>query len=726
MSRSRAALAAALMLSARASGSWAQAPDQTASAFPARVEVVTVDAVVVDGKGRAVPGFDRSDFVVLEDGVPQTVTTFQAVELPALPPPETAAAPRARIATNVGPEAQETRTFVIVFDDIHLSAEQALRAKAAIGEFLRTGVRDGDRISLVASTGSVWWSATMPEGRDALQGILKRLDGRFVPDSSPDRMTDYEAMRIMVYDDPEVSYQVARRFDAYGNMGKERDGDREYADTRARGGAAGMVNPYVRNRAQDVYRQTVERRRISMGFMTRALNSLAGVKGRKAMILVSQGFIYEQGFKEMKALVEASTRVNVPIHFIDTRGLKALPEFMTVTYAQPFDVQDTVAVLADISREAEGSENAALDTGGIVVKNTNDLVSGIKRVSAESQAFYLLGYSPTNGARDGRFRKIEVRLAADKSKGLRVRARRGYYAPEEGATVSAAALKHDPEIIRALDSPFERRELPLRATALSFDESSTLNRLTVILAAEIDVRAVKLAEAEGRFKGELAFLIEAQHRETGEYYRTDEKIEMSLLPRTLESLRSSGYVVSREFTLAPGGYQAKVVVRDLATGRLGSVIHEFEVPAATAFRLSTPLLSSSLEQQAPGSVGPPRPVLQVRHQVEPGGTLWVQYSVLGAAKDPATLLPRVSAGYEIRRADGSVFKSSPPTRINSTSLGSLLRLSGINLAGATAGEYDLVLRVKDEIAGRELEAREPFTVAEGNALGRGATSSSVP
>ena len=57
----------------------AQAPEQTAPAFPARVELVTVDAVVVDGKGRAVPGFEKSDFVVLEDGAAQTVTTFQAV-----------------------------------------------------------------------------------------------------------------------------------------------------------------------------------------------------------------------------------------------------------------------------------------------------------------------------------------------------------------------------------------------------------------------------------------------------------------------------------------------------------------------------------------------------------------------------------------------------------------------------------------------------------------------
>jgi VWFA-related protein len=713
MLRPRVAWAALLVLTAWPVASSPQDRDQTTPAFPSRVEVVTVDVVVVDAKGRAVPGFTRSDFVVLEDGTPQAATSFQAVELPPLPPPSAPAALGPRVSTNTGPEAAQTRTFVIVFDDVHLSAEQALRAKAVIGEFLRTGVRSGDRVTLIATMGSAWWSARMPEGREGLVTILKRLDGRYVPDSSPDRMTDYEAMRIMAYDDPDVAYQVKRRFDAYGSMGKERQGDRQYADTLRTDSHVGIVDPYVRNRAQDVYRQVVERRRIAMGVMTRALRALADVKGRKAMILVSQGFIYEQSFKEMKALVEASTRVNVPIHFIDTRGLKALPEFMTVQYSQPFDVQDTVAVLADISREAEGAENVALDTGGLVVKNTNDLESGIRRVSAESQAFYLLGYTPTNSARDGRFRRIEVRLAPGKGKGLKIRARRGYYAPEEGATVAAAAVKSDPEIIKALDSPFERREVPLRVSAFSFDAATMLNRVNVIVATEIDLREVKLVEEEGRFKGAVAFLIEAQHRETGEYYRTDEKIEMAVLPQTLERLRPTGYTVPREFSLAPGGYQVKVVVRDLATGRLGSVTHDFEVPSPSGFRISTPLLSDTLEPQNPGASGPSRPVLQVSRRVPAGGTLWVQYSVFGAEKDESSQLPRVSAGYEIRRADGSVFKVSPATRINPTSLGSLLRLNGINLAGAAPGPYELVIRLRDEIARRDVEVREPFEVTTG-------------
>src|SRR5436309_2299940 len=179
-----------------------------APAFPSQVELVTVDAVVVDAKGRAVPGLTAADFTVIENGVPQAITRFEAVQLPAGPAPPL---PRnAPFSTNQSPEARQGRTFVLVFDDIHLSVAQAQRAKAAVGEFLRSGVRAGDRVALIATGGTAWWSARLPEGRDALMAILKRLDGRYVPDPSPDRITDWEALRIIAYDDPDVGYAVQR------------------------------------------------------------------------------------------------------------------------------------------------------------------------------------------------------------------------------------------------------------------------------------------------------------------------------------------------------------------------------------------------------------------------------------------------------------------------------------------------------------------------------------
>jgi VWFA-related protein len=688
-------------------------PEEETPAFQSEVELVTVDVVVVDKNGRAVPGFTKADFSIEEEGDPQAIIRFEAVELPSLPPldEEAEATPLPPVSSNRGEETRQYRTFVIIFDDINLSPAQALRAKAAIGEFLRTGTRDGDLVVLVASAGSAWWTARIPEGTDELVDVLKRLDGRYVYETSPDRVTPYEAMRIIEYDDPDTAYVVTRRFDTYAAVNREREDSHLYADSLKTTALVGLIDPYVRSRAADVHRQSIQRRRVTMRTMARAIEALQGVRGRKAMILVSQGFIFQQGFKPMRELVEASLRVNVPIHFIDTRGLVALPEFMTATYASGFDTQDTMAVLADITRDAEGSEAVALDTGGIVVRNTNDLTSGIKRVSDESQAFYLLGYYPTHTERNGKFREIDVKLNGDRGKGLKVRARRGYYAPLEGETRRVRSEDSDPAILHALDSPYDIRDVPLRVTTLSFDETLT-QQLSVLLAAEIDVKDLELTESEGRIRGDVAFLVETQHLQSGEYYNIDEKIEMAMLPETYERLKKTGYVVSRELTLPPGDYQAKVVVKDLASGKIGTVIHDFDVPEPTGLRLSTPLLSNALEDQAPGSTEPPRPVLRVRRQFEPGSILYVQYSVMGAEKDDQSFLPRVMAGYEIRRADGSVFKRADPTLINPTSIGSLLRLHGINLLGAEPGDYDLVLHVKDSLAGKDLEVHEAFSIGD--------------
>ena len=177
-----------------------------------------------------------------------------------------------------------------------------------------------------------------------------------------------------------------------------------------------------------------------------------------------------------------------------------------------------------------------------------------------------------------------------------MRARRGYYAPLEGQAAQARREAR-PVIGHALDSPFEIADVPLRVSSFVFDEVA-LDQLSVQLAVEIDVRGLAFKEEADRSTDALAFLIEAQHRETGEYYRYDQKIELALLPETRRKLERTGYPVAREFTLPPGAYQAKVVVRDLNSGQVGSVVHEFEVPKAGTLRVSTPVLSDTLEQGA--------------------------------------------------------------------------------------------------------------------------------
>lgn len=99
-----------------------------------------------------------------------------------------------------------------------------------------------------------------------------------------------------------------------------------------------------------------------------------------------------------------------------------------------------------------------------------------------------------------------------------------------------------------------------------------------------------------------------------------------------------------------------------------------------------------------------------RREFPSGATLWGDFQVFGAAKDKQTGMPRVAAGYLIRGGDGVVQTRVESTTIKPTSLGKLSRLVGTSLEGFAPGDYEFVLNIKDEIAGKTLEVREAFSV----------------
>src|SRR3989441_5702318 len=334
----------------------------------------------------------------------------------------------------------------------------AQRAKAAVADFLKTGTREGDRVTLVATGGSAWWSTRMEAGRDELIELVKRLDGRYIPDTSPERMSDYEAMRIHIFRDPQVSARVSRRYETYGATAALQRQSQQNSDIQT------GEDPYVSGRAAEVYFQATSRNRITLEVLERTLNALAPAKGRKSLILVSEGFIYDPNMDEFKKVVQASRRSNAALYFLDTRGLEGMPEALTAEFGPMIDERDIGAAFSETIEAAEGSESLASDSGGFAVRNTNDLSKGIRRIADESQAYYLLGYSPTNVKRDGRFRKIQVKVPA--GKGYQVRARKGYYAPLEGKNaLQRKPGATDPDIQSALDSPFDVAEIPIRMTA---------------------------------------------------------------------------------------------------------------------------------------------------------------------------------------------------------------------------------------------------------------------
>jgi VWFA-related protein len=673
---------------------------QETPTFKREVEVVTVDVVVVNKAGNPITGLTREDFTILDEGVPQTIVNFDVVTVPDEPVPAAPRVPeRPRVATNTAPRLPG-RTFVVVFDNINMSPLNTQRAKGAVVAFLEKGLRDGDRVMIAATAGGAWWTATMPEGREDVVTILKGLEGRRHVTSAYDRMADFEAMRIYQYSDHTMARRVQNRFERYNVMPTVKDARQVEAEEIA---IRGRVDPFVDNKAAETYLAARTRSRSTFGAIERVMRPLADTRDRKAVLLVSEGFVYDPTENGHRRIVEAARRANAALYFIDTRGLADLPGFYGAQFGERIDEKDVLSAIADTTQDAEGAATLARDTGGFVVAQTNDLEAGIVRIARESRTFYLLGYSPGNVPRDGRFRKIEVRVPR---KDAVVRARRGYFAPSDVPDTEAEKVRErmDPEMQYGLDSPAPLDAIPLRMTTYVL-EGTSLGRARVLVAADADISKVEFKDSEGRLLGTLDTLAVAARRENSEVFRSDQKVDLERKPGPMAS--PSWYTIVRELELPSGSYQAKLVVRDPASRRLGTVSLGFDVPPLDRLRVSTPILTDAV-QVAPG--GTPNAVLLARRVFSTSKPLFCRFDVHGGANDPATRLPRVVAGHVLRRADGAVVGRGEPTEIEPTSIGGVSRLLRIPLAGLDPGDYELVLDVRDEQSGSRTEAHEPFTL----------------
>jgi len=140
-----------------------------------------------------------------------------------------------------------------------------------------------------------------------------------------------------------------------------------------------------------------------------AREKLGAEVGRKAIILISDGEDFGSDVKEEEAL-EAAQRSDTMIYAI---GI-ADPRLYEMAFGRPYRGDE---VLKKLARETGGR--------AIFPRKMADLPDAFDQIAAELRSQYSLGYTPTNAAHDGRYRKLEVKLKRD---GLRVQARRGYYA----------------------------------------------------------------------------------------------------------------------------------------------------------------------------------------------------------------------------------------------------------------------------------------------------------
>jgi VWFA-related protein len=718
----RAALALATLA---ATASHAQEP-RTVPAFPARADAITADVVVLDKAGRPVRGLTKEDFALLEDGKPQAIVAFEAREL-APPGPESlrvVGANDERVAENKGSSQRRGRTFAFLIDDLGTQVLPMEDVKKAIAGWLNDKADPRDEVTLATTSGDAWWSDTVGGGRADLLAVLGRVRGRKPAQSVRETMSDWEAYRIAVYEDA-TGAAAASEGPASGGSGPPgspgsgvvpggagnpnllgRTLDRVVSRWSSRGVLASPQ--YVRARAMELYDALTRRIQSVLSAVERLSRGLAGARGRKSILIFSEGFLNDTQ-QSFDRAVDASQRGNTAVYFIDGKGLAGQSFYGADQMSAPVPTDVGVISMEQAFLETAGTESLAENTGGASIRNTNDLLGGLQRVADESSVYYLLGYQPEKSP-DGKWHKLAVKVDRP---GLTVRARRGYQATPPSALEPGPASKAS-QTDKKGRSKEPKRPLDPAVMASGADDTIALRvapyvleadktgLARVLVALEVGTSTIPAGAGE-RHQATLDLTIVGLSRDQPRLFPVSERMKLDL-----EGTAVGGWLtLSREIRLPAGVAQVRVVVRDVATGRAGTVTQRLVVPALDQPYLATPILTDRIETPRGGS---PRLVPLAPRRFRPAGRLYCVYEVFGMTDREGRATTQVAGGYTLQAEGGRVVSATPPTPIAVDLGGRIVRLLALPLAGLEKGNYELTLEVVDKASGRSLVTHEAFAL----------------
>jgi VWFA-related protein len=540
--------------------------------FRSEINYVEVDARVLDGQGAFVPGLAAADFQVLEDGKPQKVDAFSFINIPVerQARPLFAKAPIERdVADNI--TGYDGRVYVIVLDDQHTHPLRSQRLKVAARQFVTRYMGANDTAAIVYTSGRADVAQEFTNSQRRLLAAVDKFMGRKLRSSTLERLDEEQRTR-----------------------GLRQQGER-------------IDDPFDQERAMMA--------RTTLDSLRNLSNYLAGISGRrKAIIYFSEGVDYDifdvfntsggasAVLQASRDAVAAATRANVSIYGIDPRGLGAGGDDLIEVQDTPQDMSLNLGLTTfgnEVQRSQDSLRVLSTETGGFAVVNRNDMATAFERVVADNSAYYLLGYYSSNERRDGRFRKIEVKVARP---GLTVRSRKGYVAARGRNEVKDDG-RTAPELRAALTSPLPTSALPLAIAAAVFKGGA--GKGAVVLSTLIAARDLDLVEKDGLFNNQLELVVTAANYGGKTFPGDRATLTLAMKPDSVQRLRAGGFRILNSIDLPPGRYQLRVAARESNTKRAGSVVYDLDVPDFTKDKLA--LSGLALTSATSGLVPTARP-----------------------------------------------------------------------------------------------------------------------
>jgi VWFA-related protein len=502
-------------------------------------ELVLVNVTVRDKNGNFVQGLKPEDFTILEDNKPQKVVSFDVENVDAVPasdvaqakplPDATPASSGPTAAADASKQFKDRRLIVLFFDLSAMEPDEIDHAVTSAEHYVDTQMAPADLVSIV-SLGS---SLLVNQDFTADHALLKKQLEQFNSGSG-------QGFEEGTTGTTEGTPDTGQPFTA---------DDTEY-------------NIFNTDRRLEALRSVAEK--------------LSHVQQKKSLIYFSSGMDRTgiENQSELRAAVNAAVRSNLAIYTMDMRGLQALvaggeAQNASLRGVSAYSGQSTINALNSNFTTQETLVTLASDTGGRAFLDSNDFSKIFKGVQQDTSTYYLIGYHSTNSARDGRYRRIVVKL---NQPGMKIDYRRGYYAPAD----YQHSTKDDKErqLEEELASEMPATDLPLYLGVAFFRLEG--NKFFVPISLVVPGSQIPFVRSSDRDKATLdviGMVLDSEHHPLNRIRDT-----VKLAVSTSAEVQKKNVQYDTGMSLLSGKYHLKFVVRENQTGRMGSFETDISVP----------------------------------------------------------------------------------------------------------------------------------------------------
>ena len=557
------------------SGAFAQRPTSTPKPDDDVVKISTnlvqIDVTVTDRNGKIVRDLKPGDFEIYENGKKQDISNFTFIsnvkQATVTDKPADRKAPPAVLPPSPVKPEQVRRTIALVVDDLSLSFESTYYARRALKKFVDEQMEEGDLVAIVRTGGGIGALQQFTTDKRQLYAAIDRV--RWNP-MGTGRVGAFEPMEAKV------------------DLGPTPDP-----------GPGGRTIEEMR-RDQDNFRASIFATG-TLGAINYVVRGMDELPGRKSIMLISDGFKlfetdrngmrdYSRVLESLRRLVDAANRASVVVYTLDARGLA----YTGLTAADNTGGRSPDEIESDLSNRRndlfdtqEGLIYLAKQTGGLAIRNTNDLSGGIRKI-LDDQSYYLIGFVPDDETFDPKVRRFNKLSVKVKQPGLTTRFRSGFFGVSDDSMKAAAASSGPTgrdKLFRAVTSPFGVGQIPVRMNALFGAAPDGKQFVRSLL--HIDLKDVKFEEQPDKSQKAVIEILVIAYGDNGLIVdQTGKTYTLAFPPAAYEKYLREGLVHIFTFPVKqPGAYQLRIAIRDVATDRVGSTNQFIDIPNIKKDRL---------------------------------------------------------------------------------------------------------------------------------------------